>query len=188
MKLVVGLGNPGDKHLNNRHNVGFMTLDKLVANGKWNKNKQGKLHYSWIKNGDAEIELVKPQTFMNNSGDALLYVKSKHPDLETNAIYVVHDDLDLALGDYKIQKGKGPKDHKGLNSLYSALKTKDFWHVRIGVDNRNPKNRMPGETYVLQDFRPEELITIQNVIGKVIPELLKFITHQELKLNLSTNV
>lgn len=173
MKLIVGLGNPGDKHVNNRHNVGFMVLDGLIGSGKWNKSKHGQLHYYWLKVGKTDIELAKPQGYMNNSGRALLYIKSKHPELKSGDIYVVHDDLDITLGQYKIQKGKGPKDHKGLNSISQALGTKDFWHVRIGVDNRQPPSRIPGETYVLQDFQPSELKVIQKVIGKVVPELLQ---------------
>lgn len=171
MKLIVGLGNPGEEYKNNRHNVGFMVLDKLVGQGSWNKNKSGQVLYFWLKKGRSAIELVKPQSFMNSSGQAILYIKSKHLKMKADDMYVVHDDLDIRFGEYKIQKGKGPKDHKGLNSIYDSLGTDAFWHVRIGVDNREKENRIPGETYVLQDFKNDELTQLGGVINEVCKKL-----------------
>jgi len=84
-------------------------------------------------------------------------------------LYIVHDDLDIKLGEYKIQKGKGPKVHKGINSIEKALGTDDFWRVRVGVDNRDSNNRTPGEQYVLQDFTSEE----KEILDKVLDETCK---------------
>lgn len=164
MKLVIGLGNPGEKYRNNRHNVGFMVLDKL-NDKSWQKSKSGLLLYSWLQ---SDIELVKPQTFMNESGIAVKYAVSKHK-VQTDNSYVVHDDLDLPLGIWKVQFAKGPKEHGGINDIEHKLSTKDFWRVRVGVDNRKPESKVSGEDYVLQDFTDEE----RRVVGKIIDEVCK---------------
>ena len=151
MKLIVGLGNPGQKYKNNRHNVGFMTVDRLM---------EEKL---------PGVKLLKPDTFMNRSGAA---VKREEPNLRF--LYVVHDDLDIELGKFKLSFGKGPKVHNGLKSIYEQLGTKDFWHVRIGIDNRAAAGfRGTGEEYVLENFRPEEREIIKDVIDKVVAEVKK---------------
>jgi PTH1 family peptidyl-tRNA hydrolase len=107
---------------------------------------------------------------MYASGD---YVKKliNKGTLKRIKLYIVHDDLDIPLGKFKIQKGKGPKDHKGLLSIYKTLGTKDFWHVRIGVDNRDKEDKTPGEKYVLENFNAEEMATIKKVIGQVASRL-----------------
>ena len=168
MKLIVGLGNPGPKYQYNRHNVGFMILDTFVSqisnyqlpisneilNQKFKfRNK----FQSKILKAD-NLLLAKPTTFMNQSGKAVgkmvVHYKIKMPNL-----WVIHDDLDIALGDYKIQKGKGPKVHKGVMSIDKALGTRDYWHVRVGVENRKDlegepsfTKAMEGKEYVLQDY------------------------------------
>lgn len=169
MKLIAGLGNPGRRYQNTRHNVGFMTVDFISKGGEWKENKKAELLYYWI---NKNIELIKPQTFMNQSGKSVLSIKKKHQNLEEEDIYVIHDDLDIKLGNYKIQKGKGPRDHNGLLSIYEKLGSKDFWHVRIGVENRENKSIL-GEEYVLQEFGEDELKIINNVIEKVSKDLLE---------------
>jgi PTH1 family peptidyl-tRNA hydrolase len=167
MKLIVGIGNPGKKYEKTRHNVGFVVVEELVRElritnhmmqNDWKESKKGKLMYWWFEVGGEKVELIKPVTFMNRSGEVMAYVKKKHPELDLDDLYVIHDDLDIALGEYKIQKGKGPKDHKGLNSIYEKLGSKDFWHVRVGVENRteNKEQRTKGEDYVLQNFTNDE--------------------------------
>lgn len=146
MKLIIGLGNPGVKYKNNRHNVGETIIDALI--GK-------------VKN----TKLFKSDRFMNDSGT---FVKKVIGNSKLNDLYIVHDDLDIRLGEYKIQFAKGPKDHNGLNDIYDKLGTNEFWHVRVGVDNREADNRIPGEEYVLQDFTEEE----QNILRKVIEQLV----------------
>ena len=182
MKLIVGLGNPGEKYTNNRHNVGFMVVDKLVEElgvkgyglqQEWKRSTKGKLQYIWFEIKGERLELIKPQIFMNKSGISVAYAYKSHPELKHNDIYIIHDDLDLRLGNYKIQKGKGPREHKGLLSIYEALGTKDFWHVRVGVDNRESANRISGERYVLQDFLDSEKEIIQKLLASLVEELLK---------------
>ncbi len=150
MKAVIGLGNPGEKYKNNRHNIGHRVVEQLQK-----KNFKG-------------VVLKMSDTFMNDSGSFVLRIKGNYK-LESSDIYIVHDDLDIRLGDYKIQFGKGPKVHNGLSDIYQKLGTKDFWHVRVGVDNRTSENRTKGEEYVLSDFLPEE----ETVISKVVEDVCK---------------
>ncbi|AKM83201.1 hypothetical protein A2422_00410 [Candidatus Woesebacteria bacterium RIFOXYC1_FULL_31_51] len=151
MKLIIGLGNPGEKYKNNRHNVGQMVIEKLQSISH-NKN----------------ILLKKSGSFMNDSGDFVKSILTKSK-LETSNLYIIHDDLDITLGSYKIQFGKGPKIHNGINDIQEKLGTSDFWYVRVGVDNRDPNNRIPGEQYVLEDFTNEE----RDILDKVIDEICK---------------
>ena len=170
MKLVVGLGNFGDKYKDNRHNVGFMVVDALASrmvNDQW--SKADKLQ-SLIISHQPSILLAKPFTMMNNSGEAVLALTTYYKILPTD-VYVIHDDLDIALGEYKVQKGVGPKLHNGILSVEEKLGKPGFWRIRIGVDNRSSDNRTPGEAYVLQDFLPEEHEIITRVVNKVYDQL-----------------
>lgn len=151
MKLIIGLGNPGEKYKNNRHNIGYMAVDALLK-----------------RNLPKNSVVTKTNVFMNESGS---FVKKliNHYSLDISHLYVVHDDLDIPLGSYKIQKGKGPKLHNGILSIENELGTPDFWRVRIGVDNRLSGDRISGEEYVLEDFTQEE----RQVLDKVIEEICK---------------
>lgn len=170
MKLIIGLGNPEEQYKNNRHNVGFMVLNKIASerNLIWEESKKGKLEHSWFVNKNGKVELIKPLTFMNKSGYSVSYAKNKHK-VDFKDIFVVHDDLDIILGNYKIQLGRGPRDHNGINDIQEKLGTDNFWYVRVGVDNRDPNKRTMGEKYVLEDFTIEEKI----ILGKVIDEICK---------------
>lgn len=146
MKLIIGLGNPGEKYKNNRHNVGHMVVGAFKT-----KNL-----------------IFKSQNFMNNSGE---FVEKLVEQYKVNLpnLWIIHDDLDIPLGSYKIQFGRGPKIHNGLKSIDESLGTNEYWHVRIGVDNRDPEDRIPGEEYVLQDFTDGE----RKILDKVIKEVCK---------------
>lgn len=158
MKLIVGLGNPGEKYRLNRHNVGYMVIDKLsqTLNSKSQILKKSK------------IKIFKSQSFMNDSGS---FVKKMLTDygLQTTDLYIIHDDLDIKLGEWKIQVGKGPKEHGGINDIEQKLGTKDFTRIRIGVDNRKPEFKVSGEEYVLEDFTKGE----REILDKVTDEICK---------------
>lgn len=146
MKLIVGLGNPGKKYKDNRHNVGFMAVDELA------------------KLSLPDVVLFKPQKFMNKSGQEVKKLVEKWKGATLPDLYVIHDDLDIELGKFKISLGKGPKVHNGLRSIYGQLGSKDFWHVRIGIDNRLTTGfKGTGEEYVLENFRPEEREIIKTI-------------------------
>jgi len=174
MKLVVGLGNPGEKYAKNRHNVGWLAIDMLGVRLKDFYVKKNHSILSTIieyKIGKERILLVKPLTYMNNSGESVSTL-SRFYKVDCNDIYVIHDDLDIKFGKFKIQKGKGPKVHNGILSIEDHLKTSDFYRVRIGVDNRDPENRIPGETYVLQNFTDEEKENLNLLFDKILKELI----------------
>lgn len=182
MKLIVGLGNPWVKYQNNRHNVGWHFLDYLVQKIKLSiYNYQFSISFQIEKKLEAaickieingeEVILAKPQTFMNESGRAVSKILVKYEIRNTNYVYVVHDDLDIRLGKFKIQKSKGPKLHNGVESIEKTLRTSEFWRMRIGVDNRDPENRIAGEKYVLQNFTREERVVIKAVFTRVFEEL-----------------
>jgi peptidyl-tRNA hydrolase, PTH1 family len=174
MKMIIGLGNPGEKYQATRHNIGFMVLDAL-ADRLQAHFELDKKHQAEVAKGGSDIWLVKPQTFMNASGAAIrsliqFYKLDQDPHIWQNLL-VVHDDLDLETGRYKLQLGTGPKIHNGLLSLYQELGTKDFWHVRVGVDGRMGDRRLPGQDYVLQPFLGEEQEAINQAISEVVQRL-----------------
>jgi PTH1 family peptidyl-tRNA hydrolase len=106
---------------------------------------------------------------MNNAGEAVKKVFDKY-DIEEFVLF--HDDLDIRLGDYKIQKGKSPKGHNGVKSVEKKLGTKDFWRVRLGVDNRPEGSKIPGEEYVLEKFEKDEKEILKGVCVEACEELL----------------
>lgn len=155
MKLIVGLGNPGNEYLNNRHNAGYLLIDSLSTQG----NKK-------------DYVFKKTQTFMNSSGESVVKLVNNYSIAPTD-LYILHDDLDLKLGTFKIQLGVGPKEHNGIKDIEDKLSTKEFWRIRVGVDNRDPNNRIIGEDYVLEDFTDSELKIIEAVGKKIKNELFK---------------
>ncbi|MBI4225727.1 aminoacyl-tRNA hydrolase [Candidatus Roizmanbacteria bacterium] len=167
MHLIVGLGNPGEKYKNNRHNVGFMFVDYMakLLNGSIAKKQFNNITIQQYNN----LILAKPLTFMNHSGQAVTKILTDYRVPITDLL-VVHDDLDIPIGKFKIQKGVGPRLHNGIESIEKSLGTKDFWRLRIGVDNRNPDNWVDGETYVLNDFLLDEK---KLLLKQVFPKILK---------------
>ena len=185
MKIIVGLGNPGEKYKKNRHNTGFMVVDKLAQKlgapiWKYKKNFKADIVQAKSHKGETFL-LVKPQTFMNNSGEAVQAVwqyfskeieENKKNSSVDSALYIIYDDLDLVLGNHKTQLGRGPKVHNGLLSIYQYLKNKKFWHVRMGVDSREGSRDMPGSSYLLQNFSVEERQKLDLVVEQVAKILL----------------
>jgi len=169
--LIVGLGNPGEKYKNNRHNVGFLSVNYLTT-----QLKDKSFSVRTYEKFDCQIFealintnkflFVKPQTFMNNSGSAVKKVLD-YFKIDIKNLIVIHDDLDIPLGKFKIQKASGPKLHNGILSIEKELKTKDFTRIRIGVDNRNPKLKIDGERYVLSDFTKEEKKQLDEIFEKI---------------------
>lgn len=171
MKLIIGLGNPGQPYQKTRHNLGFMVLDQLAKKyatktAKWKKSTNTDASYLRIEINGQEIELFKPLTFMNNSGRAVAYAVKKH-NFEPSDMLVIHDDIDLPLGELRVQKNRGAAGHKGVQSIIEALGTKDFSRIRIGINNQKPV-QLPTEKYVLQNFTPQEKIIIDQAIDEAI--------------------
>lgn len=181
MKLIVGIGNPGEKYVKTRHNVGFQVADRLQTTvysmDSWELIKRFKAEVCRPK-ADGII-IAKPQTFMNDSGKAVKSLATFYK-IPASDIWVVHDDLDIRLGEYKIQFGTGPKVHHGIQSVDEALGTKDYWRVRVGIENRyqtvssikyQVSSKIPGEEYVLQNFTNGEWETLEQAIIQIVYEV-----------------
>ncbi|MCK4524973.1 MAG: aminoacyl-tRNA hydrolase [Candidatus Andersenbacteria bacterium] len=172
MKLIIGLGNPGKEYEKTRHNAGFLTVNKLVSSIKYQVlNAQSKFNTEISKGtlNNEKILLIKPQTFMNNSGQSvkavLDYYKIKPED-----IIVIHDDLDIPIGEYKISKNKNSGGHKGVQSIIDYLGTKDFTRIRIGIMVENKKT--PTERFVLERFSKDEMEVVESIIKKISDEIV----------------
>ena len=161
MKLIIGLGNPGKDYENTRHNAGFLVADELKV--KIRNSKPETLNKS-------KISIFKSQNFMNESGDLIKRLVD-HYKINLNDLYVIHDDLDIPLGSHKIQFGRGPKDHNGLKSVDEALGTDQYWHVRVGIENRAQSSEVSGYDYVLQNFSDEERKILDRTIKEVCKKL-----------------
>ncbi len=180
MQLIVGLGNPGEKYINTRHNTGFLVIEELknrISNQLTNSKFSKKLDSEIIKTD--ELVLAMPTIFMNDSGIAVRKLSTFY-HIPSTSIYVIHDDLDIKLGQYKIQQGVGPKVHNGVNSIEEKLRTKDFWRVRVGVDNRISNSQLAISNsektreveYVLQKFTNEEMEKLNGVIKDIVGDLM----------------
>ncbi len=176
MKIIVGLGNPGAQYKNTRHNVGYLALDQYLGEVKWSKNNKFKaLTYK-----DSDCLFVKPLTFMNNSGQAiqtiLNYYKllpkklgliiKKNLNLDSSLI-VIHDDLDLNFGEYKIARNSGSAGHRGVQSIIDQLKTKEFVRLRIGVGNELLHKHISPDKFVLQSFSQEEQKKLKSLLTTI---------------------
>lgn len=168
MKLIVGLGNHGEKYENTKHNLGFEVVEKLKeeiqrdagVESRTNKQKDLEIFYGSI--GEEEVDLVKPQTYMNNSGWAVSEFARRSNLSYQNDLIVVHDDISLELGQIKISEGAGAGNHNGVKSIIDHLKTKNFIRVRCGI------GRGDGvlSDVVLSKFRPDEIEIVRHMIQK----------------------
>ncbi len=154
MKIIVGLGNPGRKYENTRHNAGFMAVDELARSLRFALSQEK--YHALVGKGkmdDEDALVAKPQTFMNESGRSvgaiLRYTYAKPADL-----IVVHDDLDLPLGTVRIKSGGGHGGHNGLRSIIEHIGSADFIRVRVGIGRPEPGRDTAD--YVLGSFRPDE--------------------------------
>ena len=154
MRLIVGLGNPGDKYKDTRHNVGWQLADYLHEAWSfvdWDEKKKFKSHIAKGTVGDASVTLVKPQTFMNNSGDAVEALAS-YFDISSENIWVIQDELDLSFGNFKIQADRGSASHNGIESIMNKLGTKNFNRIRIGISPTADKRPQDSHYFVLKRF------------------------------------
>ncbi len=174
MWLVIGLGNPGSKYLLTRHNVGFMALDNFLSGIG---NPDGKEIFNAItskfKMEEQDIVFLKPQTFMNKSGESVQPAKDFYK-VELDHVIVVHDDIDQPFGHIKIQKNRGHGGHNGIRSISEVLATADYIRLKIGVGRpENPK--MDVADYVLGRFAPEEhgrLTELLNLANDAIESII----------------
>ncbi len=164
IKLVVGLGNPGKKYENTRHNVGFMVVDELVRRLKIKNFKEESLsHVYRTRIAGREVILAKPQTFMNNSGLAVVNLLEEN-DIEPQEMLVVYDDLDLPLGMTRLRLEGSSGGHRGVESIIKNIKTDKFPRLKIGIGR--PKRKEEVVNYVLTPFSKEEQELVRAVVKK----------------------
>ena len=176
MRVIVALGNPGEQYKNSRHNAAWLLIDSYLGEVKWQENKK----FSALTYEDGNFLFVKPLTFMNESGRSVQsilnyykllplsfgLIKKKDSDLN-NCLTVVHDDLDLDFGNYKIATDSSSAGNRGVQSIIDYLKTQKFTRLRIGIKNELLRTKIPPEKFVLTNFNPEEREKLKELTTKV---------------------
>jgi PTH1 family peptidyl-tRNA hydrolase len=161
MKLIVGLGNPGTKYAGHRHNIGFMAADRIAADhgfSPWKSKHQGSLCEGRF--GSDRVVLLKPETFMNNSGQSV-QAAMRFYKLDPEDVIVLHDEIDLAPGKVKFKTGGGHAGHNGLRSIHNHIGP-DYARVRLGVGHPGRKELVPA--YVLHDFAKSDQGWLEDVL------------------------
>ncbi|MCR4330108.1 MAG: aminoacyl-tRNA hydrolase [Candidatus Roizmanbacteria bacterium] len=168
MKVIIGLGNPGKQYAKTRHNAGYLFIDALISTSETPAQTEKKSFaiIAHITVFGKKILVAKPTTFMNESGKSVKMLLSKYGIKDLADVCIVHDDLDLVLSSYKIQKGKGPKIHNGVSSVENAI-GKGFWRIRVGIDGRSKDSHISGESYVLQEWDTIEKKTFIDCIESI---------------------
>ena len=176
--LFVGLGNPGEKHKNNRHNVGFMALDCLSAFHKFGRSRTKFLGRTAMGSlDDRKLISFKPQTFMNESGSAVREASNFYK-IGPERIIVFHDELDLPFGQVRVKKGGGHAGHNGLKSIDENIGT-DYFRIRIGISHPGEKEKVTG--HVLGDLSKEDAETLQKILTSIAENISTLIEGDEKK-------
>jgi len=161
MRLFVGLGNPGAQYAGNRHNIGFMAVDQIAADhgfSPWRAKFQGQTAEGRL--GPEKVVLLKPETYMNRSGDAV-QAAVQFFKLAPEDVVVFHDELDLAPGKCRVKQGGGHAGHNGLRSIHAHLGP-DYGRVRLGIGHPGHKDRVSG--YVLSDFAKADQVWLDDLL------------------------
>lgn len=164
IRLIVGLGNPGKKYAKTRHNVGFMVVDELLRRLKVHDYSEECLsHLYKVRIDGKEVLIAKPQTYMNNSGLAVINLLEEY-DIKPEEILVVYDDLDLPLGRLRLRLEGSSGGHHGVESIIREIKTEKFPRLRVGIGR--PKDRNKVVEYVLSPFGEEEEQVLTKILGR----------------------
>ena len=179
MKLIVGLGNPGIKYRNTRHNIGFLIMERLADKLNISISREKfKGFYTKTSHNNTDIVLLKPQTFMNLSGQSVLSAVNFFK-IPVKDILVLHDELDLSFGKIRFKKGGGFAGHNGLKSIGNLLGSKDFNRLRFGIGR--PGGKIDVSDYVLQRFSDEESAILDDLIEKSVDAILFYLENGILK-------
>ncbi len=172
--LLIGLGNPGREYRDNRHNFGFMLIDRLcVRLNARGMRLQSKAIVTTAQYEGRKLLLAKPQTYMNLSGQSIQGLAHFYK-LPLEQLLVAHDDLDLPFGTLRVRPGGGPGGQKGVASAIESLGTKDFARLRLGIGR--PPGRMDPADYVLQDFSREDMKLLSELLNRAADAALCFVT------------
>jgi len=158
--LIVGLGNPGKKYEKTRHNVGFRVIDELEKSFDFSSTSLG------INAQDKNIIFLKPDNFMNNSGNVVREYLA-YEKIPTSNLIVIHDDIDLLFGDVRVSKDSSSAGHKGVQSIIDTLGTKDFTRIRIGI-KQETERKQETEKFVLENFTKDEEKQLPEIIKKAV--------------------
>ena len=174
MKLIVGLGNPGKEYEGTRHNCGFMVVDELAnkLNTEINQNKFKGL-YTKVKYHGEDVILLKPQTYMNLSGESVIAAMNFFK-LDKEDIIVIYDDLDMPVGKLRLRKTGSAGGHNGIKNIIAHLSSQDFKRIRVGIDRHK---YMKVVDYVLSRFAKEETVGINQGIDKASDAVLDYLDH-----------
>ena len=176
--LFVGLGNPGEKYKNNRHNVGFMALDSLSAFHKFGRSRTKFLGRTAMGSlEERKLISFKPQTFMNESGRAVREASNFYK-ISPERIIVFHDELDLPFGQVRVKKGGGHAGHNGLKSIDENIGT-DYFRIRIGISHPGDKEKVT--SHVLGDLSKEDAEKLQKVLTSIAENISTLIDGDEKK-------
>jgi PTH1 family peptidyl-tRNA hydrolase len=171
--LIIGLGNPGREYKNNRHNAGFMLVDRLSIRLAAQKTRlQSNAIVMTAMDEQRKLILAKPQTYMNLSGQSVQGLVRFYKLLLSNVL-IAHDDIDLPFGTIRMRPGGGPGGQKGLASTLDRLGTQDIPRLRIGIGR--PPGRMDPADYVLQDFKREEMTSLSEILDHAADAALTFV-------------
>ncbi|TVR24295.1 MAG: aminoacyl-tRNA hydrolase [Anaerolineaceae bacterium] len=172
--LIVGLGNPGKKYENTRHNFGFWVVDELAR--RWGAESAKKERKAIIADAtirERRVLLAKPQTFMNLSGEAVRALMDFYK-IDVQDLIVIHDDLDTPLGALRLRKTGGAGGQNGVRNIIQHTGTQDFHRVRCGIDR--PPGRMQPSAYVLQPFHGDDIITARNIVDRAADAVETWLT------------
>ena len=177
MHLIVGLGNPGKKHENNRHNIGFMAIENIVQKHGLSSPRSRFLAetYETIIGGN-KILLLKPSTFMNESGKAV-YQAANFYKVPSEKIIIFHDEIDLIAGKIKLKRGGGHAGHNGLRSIHNHLGSSEFIRVRIGIGHPGTKDKV--NSHVLGNFSADEKKWVEEKLNSLTQSLPSLICGNE---------
>jgi PTH1 family peptidyl-tRNA hydrolase len=166
MFLIVGLGNPGAEYEWTRHNLGFMLIDKLAAEtGSTVKRKECRALVGSAKIDDERVRLVKPQTFMNLSGEAVACLLAKDEDDDSSkSLIVISDDLALPFGTIRLRERGSAGGHNGLKSIIGAIGTNEFIRLRIGIQPEHPLSN--AKAFVLDEFPNSQRSEVEQILGR----------------------
>lgn len=163
MWLIVGLGNPGPQYKFNRHNIGFMAVDSFAGSDKLKSfRSEFSAEFLKLKSKDEDILLLKPQSYMNLSGDSVQQAVSFFK-VPLDRIVVVHDELDQPFGKIKVQKARGHGGHNGVRDITAKLGTNDYIRLRLGIGRPTISN-MGVADFVLQNFAKDEVATLEDLL------------------------
>lgn len=168
MRLIVGLGNPGDEYKSTRHNVGFMVLDSYLGEVKWSKKFNG-LYYEKSINGEKYV-FLKPQTYMNLSG-ACVSSFVNYFKLDYKDILIIHDDLDLPVGRFRIKINSSAGGHNGVKDIIKSIHTDAFARIKVGISKNTDSDT---KDYVLGNFSKTELKSIEENYNYIYDIIEKF--------------